>query len=270
MNLFRRIFKSFLWRIGTLENHDLMLLDFFKSEQEISTNPFLDSANIYGFGQSDEVGILNSILTYLPTSTPKCFIEFGVGDGMENNSLDFVLSGWDVWWFGNENLALQVPDSLKRLRYTKGWMTLSKLGEVTPQISSFNPSVISMDLDGNDYHFTKHLLESGIKPAIWVQEYNANFGPISDWIMPYDANHSWDLTNNWGASLKSFGTLFESHNYSLITCNLTGVNAFFVRNDLVPLLPVYDRSTQKLFRPYRPWFLKSRQKISAKILFGTV
>ena len=270
MNFLRRIIRYFLWRMGTLENHDLALMHFFKSDQESTSNPFIDSSNIYGFSQSDEVGILNSILSQLPSSTPTNFIEFGVGDGTENNSLDFLLSGWDVWWFGNEEIALQVPAYFKRLRYSKDWITLPKLKEVTPQLIKFNPGIISMDLDGNDFYFTKHLLESGIEPAIWVQEYNANFGPITNWVMPYDDNHSWDLSNYWGASLNSFAMLFESHGYTLVCCNLTGVNAFFIRNDLLPCLPDYEKSTLKLFRPYRPWFMKSRQKVNPKILFGVV
>lgn len=268
MNLPRRLINSLLWRMGTLENHDLALMEFFRSEQEKNVNPFLDSSNVYGFSQSDEVGILNSILSHLPSSTPKNFVEFGVGDGTENNSLDFVLDGWSVWWFGNEELALHVPNDFKRLRYTKDWITLTKLIEVTPELIKFSPGIISMDLDGNDYHFTKHLLESGIKPSIWVQEYNANFGPILNWVMPYEDKHSWDQSNYWGASLGSFGMLFESHGYTLVCCNLTGVNAFFVRSDLLQSLPAFEKSTQKLFRPYRPWFLKSRQKVSPKILFG--
>lgn len=268
MSLLKRLIKSLLWRVGTLESHDLALLDFYRSEEERCNNPFLASSNLYGFSQLDEVGILNSILSHLPPSTPKRFIEFGVGDGTENNSLDFILNGWGVWWFGNEELALQVPNNLERLKYTKDWITLPKLNEVTPQLKKFYPGIISMDLDGNDYHFTKHLLESGIRPAIWVQEYNANFGPILEWVMPYNEKHSWDLSTYWGASLNSFVMLFESHDYSLVTCNLTGVNAFFVRSDLLPSLPDYGKSTQELYRPYRPWFLKSRQKVSPKILFG--
>ena len=270
MSLLRRLINSLLWRMGTLESHDLALMDFFKSEQAKTSNPFLDSSNLYGFSQSDEVGILSSILSQLPSSIPTNFVEFGIGDGTENNSLDFVLNGWNVWWFGNEELALQVPSDFGRLRYTKDWITLPKLKELTPQLVKFNPGIISMDLDGNDYHFTKHLLESGIKPYIWVQEYNANFGPIINWVMPYDEKHSWDLSNYWGASLNSFGMLFESHGYTLVCCNLTGVNAFFVRNDVLQSLPAYEKSTQKLFRPYRPWFMKSRQKVSPKILFGVV
>jgi hypothetical protein len=269
MSLLGKLFKSLLWRLGTLESHDLALMAFYKSEEENSSNPFLATSNFYGFSQADEVGILNSILSYMPTNIPNKFVEFGVGDGTENNSLDFVLNGWDVWWFGNEDLALQVPDSIKRFRYTKDWITLPKLVEATPLLKIFNPGVISMDLDGNDYHFTKHLLESDIKPAIWVQEYNANLGPISDWVMPYDERHSWDLSTHWGASLKSFAILFEAYGYTLVSCNLTGVNAFFVRNDLLSSMPVYDRSILKLFRPYRPWFLKSRQEVSPRILFGT-
>lgn len=268
MKPLRSLMRSLIWKVGTLESHDIALVKFFKSEQERFDNPFLDPSNVYGFGQSDEVGILNSLLSYLPMSIPKKFVEFGVGDGTENNSLDFVLAGWEVWWFGNEKLTLKVPDSFERLKYTKGWITLPKLVDVAPRLKEFNPGIVSMDLDGNDYHFTKLLLEAGMKPAIWVQEYNANFGPTSDWVMPYDEKHSWKLDTFWGASLNSFNLLFESHGYTLISCNLTGVNAFFVRNDLLPSLPAYEKSPQKLFRPYRPWFLKSKQKVSPRIFSG--
>ena len=270
MSFLKRIVKYFLWRVGTLENHDLALIEFYRSEQDESSNPFLRSSNVYGFSQSDEVGILNSLLSHFPSGTPKKFVEFGVGDGTENNSLDFVLNGWEVWWFGNEELVLQVPDRFKRLKYTKDWITLTNLHNVTPQLIEFNPGIISMDLDGNDFHFTQHLLGSGIKPAIWVQEYNANYGPLSNWVMPYDEKHSWDLSTYWGASLNSFALLFQSYGYTLVSCNLTGVNAFFVRDDLISCLPTYEKSISKLFRPYRPWFLKSRQRVSSKILYGAV
>jgi hypothetical protein len=54
--------------------------------------------------------------------------------------------------------------------------------------------------------------------------------------MPYNENHVWNETEEghyFGASLKLFEILGAKLGYSLDGSNLTGANAFFVRNDLV-------------------------------------
>jgi hypothetical protein len=43
----------------------------------------------------------------------------------------------------------------------------------------------------------------------------------------------WYYTQAFGASLKSFEILGRQSGYSLVRCDLVGVNAFFVRDDLL-------------------------------------
>lgn len=50
--------------------------------------------------------------------------------------------------------------------------------------------------------------------------------------MPYKADHVWDFTDYCSASLSSLTNMMREKNYCLVGCNITGVNAFFVRGDL--------------------------------------
>ncbi|MEO6233219.1 MAG: hypothetical protein ABJB11_01805 [Ferruginibacter sp.] len=93
---------------------------------------------------------------------------------------------------------------------------------------------LSIDIDGNDYWVWNEL--ATYKPRVVAVEYNASVGPHIEWVMPYNENHVWngqEVGHYFGASLKSFELLGVNLGYSLVGCNLTGANAFFVRNDLV-------------------------------------
>lgn len=64
-------------------------------------------------------------------------------------------------------------------------------------------------------------------------EYNASYGPHLPWVMRCNPTHMWPGTNYFGASLKALERLGRRKGYSLVGCNFVGVNAFFVRDDLV-------------------------------------
>ena len=63
-------------------------------------------------------------------------------------------------------------------------------------------------------------------------EYNAKFRPPTDWVVDYDPAHVWNGTDQFGASLQSMAALGERKGYRLVGCNITGVNAFFVKDAL--------------------------------------
>jgi len=90
------------------------------------------------------------------------------------------------------------------------------------------PELVSVDLDGNDYHITEALLGGGLRPALWISEYNARFSADTRWVMPYDPQHRWQGTDYYGASLAAWCALFARVRYRLVCCNANGVNAFFV------------------------------------------
>ena len=93
--------------------------------------------------------------------------------------------------------------------------------------------MFSIDIDGNDYWVWKYL--EGYKPRLIIIEYNGALGPYINWKMDYEKSNFWDgsIGINFGASLNSLAELANDKGYSLVWCNITGVNAFFVRNDLI-------------------------------------
>jgi hypothetical protein len=94
-------------------------------------------------------------------------------------------------------------------------------------ISTKELDVISLDLDGNDFYFARAILEKGILPKLFIIEYNAKFPPPIKWTIAYNAEHLWDGSDYFGASLALFSELFEQFSYTLLCCNAaTGANAF--------------------------------------------
>jgi hypothetical protein len=47
--------------------------------------------------------------------------------------------------------------------------------------------------------------------------------------MEYNKEHAWKMVDYFGASLASLTELLDRYGYTLITCNLSGVNAFFCK-----------------------------------------
>jgi hypothetical protein len=91
--------------------------------------------------------------------------------------------------------------------------------------------VLSIDIDGNDYWVWSAIRRW--KPRLVAIEYNAAYPPPQKWVMKQNPDHVWDGTTYYGASLTSLATLGREKGYALVATNSTGVNAFFVRADLI-------------------------------------
>ena len=162
------------------------------------------------------------------------FLELGVGNGLENNTLVLLSIGWRGAWIGGEDLAFNPQINPQRLSYKKAWVSLDNItelvGQALAEIATSDVDVLSIDLDGNDLYFTKALLNV-LHPKLVMVEYNGKFPPPARWSIKYDPNFRWDYTDYYGASLCSFCDLLAAFQYTLVCCNAaTGVNAFFVKN----------------------------------------
>jgi hypothetical protein len=92
--------------------------------------------------------------------------------------------------------------------------------------------VLSIDIDGNDYWVWSAIRRW--RPRLVVIEYNAAYPPPRKWVMQLNPDHVWDGTTYYGASLTSLVNLGREKGYVLVATDSAGVNAFFVRADLVP------------------------------------
>ena len=212
--------------------HDFQLNMKWAMAAQDSKNP-LNHFGAKFFSQSDEDGITLEILRRLELKTGT-FLEFGVGDGTENNTLVLLSIGWRGAWVGGENLAFDPRVNPKRFFYKKAWVSLDNINELVRSglsaLAASDVDVLGVDLDGNDLYFTEALLNV-LHPKLVIVEYNAKFPPPARWSVEYDADFRWDGTDYQGASLASFCDLLARFGYTLVCCNAaTGANAFFVNN----------------------------------------
>ncbi|HEY3918077.1 MAG TPA: hypothetical protein VGL83_09800 [Stellaceae bacterium] len=211
------------------------------------------------YSQSDEDGIIDEIFRRIGTSSRR-FLEIGVGDGLENNTLALLVQGWTGSWIDGSpqnaaKICARFAPMLKdgRLRFLERRVTLATLDEVLRETGGADGlDLFSLDIDGNDYHIAAHMQ---LTARVIVLEYNARFAPPVDWIMAYDENHVWRGSDHFGASLVSYATLLRDKGYSLVGCNLSGTNAFFVRGDLVGELFLGPFTAETHYEPARYWLI---------------
>jgi hypothetical protein len=232
-------------------------------EEILNSEKYKDDKRLtkYGFkaySQGDEDGMIQEIFQRIGTNT-KTFIEFGVGNGLENNTIYLLYQGWKGLWIegGNQEIKFiknKFAKSIKskQLKLIQKYITKDNIENLISQFPEGRQlDLLSIDIDGNDYHVFQAI--KSIKPRVIVMEYNAKFAPPVKWVMKYNSKHLWDGTDYMGASLKSFEKLFDEKGYVLVGCSINGVNAFFVRKDLVEDKFSQPYTAENHYEPARFW-----------------
>lgn len=251
--LARKVLNVISNSLGQNDLYDLMLHKEFREKQRTHSNP-LNKSKLYGFSQNDEDGITLEILNRIGINDG-FFVEFGVGNGLENNTVILLAAGWKGAWFGGEELAFSLENSSK-LSFTKVWMKHSNIVDLYKSASG-NADVVSLDLDGNDIYLADELLSNNIKPKLFIVEYNGKFPPSIDFKIDYNDDHIWTYDDYFGGSLASFNKLFVSHGYTLVCCNTTGANAFFVDNSFKDKFKDIPKDISEIYcEPF--YFLRKR------------
>jgi hypothetical protein len=150
----------------------------------------------YGFraySQHDEDGMIQEIFHRIGVSN-QTFLEFGVGDGTENNTLYLLLAGWrGLWMDGSDANAASInrkfssfiqSDKLKSLHRFVNRDSINEI--IEKEKLSGEIDLLSVDIDGNDYWVWEAL--SQVQPRVVVVEYNAVFRPPIAVVADYDEN----------------------------------------------------------------------------------
>ena len=189
------------------------------------------------YSRNEEDGLIKEIFNRIGV-TNKIFIEIGVGDGLENNTLALLFEDWEGLWIeGSQDNVDKIKNGFKKtiekglLQVTQSFVTNNNINEtISSHLEEKNVDLLSIDIDGNDYHIFNSI--SCITPRVLVIEYNGKFRPPVMYCMKYDENHIWTGDDNFGASLKFLEVNLKEKGYVLVGCNLTGGNAFFVKEEL--------------------------------------
>ncbi len=180
------------------------------------------------FSQHAEDGVTLK-LTELLYDNPKnkYYVEFGVENGDECNTR--VLREKSNWtgllMDGSHENAER---NLKKEFITKDNI-LSLFGKYNvPK----HINLLCVDIDYNDYYCLAPILKNYTCDII-ILEYNGTHLPSEDKVVQYGESLMWDRTNYFGASLLAFHKLCMGRGYTLVYCDTSGTNAYFVRNALL-------------------------------------
>jgi hypothetical protein len=211
------------------------------------------------YSQQDEDGIIEEILRRLGRVVPQTFIEFGVEDGRECNSLKLLLEGWIGLWLEGDPMYVQSIQSKlsgfiksNRLRIGNHMVTKSNVNQIFAQYGLMGDiGMLSIDIDGNDIWVWEAI--SIVRPAIFICEFNSTWAPPLSVAQPSDDNIYWQGTNYFGCSLSALNKISVAKGYQLVGCNFSGVNAFFVRSDLCGDKFHLPATAEELYEPPRYW-----------------
>lgn len=218
----------------------------FQGQQQIASiladERYADPRRLERFGakfysQNDEDGIIREIFRRIGVTNQQ-FLEFGVENGLENNSLLLLHAGWKgVWLEASDDHVAAIRSRFAPvletgdLRVRQTLVTRDNINDLIVELELPEElDLLSIDIDSNDYYVFEAV--SAIRPRVVAIEYNAHFPPPIRAVVKYDENLRWRRTDYFGASLESLTALAERKGYHLVGCSITGTNAFFVRADL--------------------------------------
>ncbi len=198
--------------------------------------------NIYS--QFGEDGIIKEILNRINISSGTC-IEFGAWDGLvyANTANLWTTTNWkgvliepDKSKFGVLKKVLQGHNSIALDTFIKPTGEQSLENILDKNGISFNEvKLLSVDVDGNEYHILKNLKK--LMPPLVIAEYNPTIPPEIEVISKEDAF--------FGSSARSIYNLMKEKGYELVA--MTKTNCFFVLNEYKDKFSDIDTSLENLF-----------------------
>lgn len=197
---------------------------------------------------SGEDGILQEIFRLIPGGNRWCG-EFGAWDGKTYSNTYSLMTdhGWSgVFIEANPERFAQLSENYRgnarahcvhEFVTFEGATTLDRLLAQTPIPKDLD--LLSIDIDGNDYHVWDSLKE--FRPKVVVIEYNQTIPDDVEFVQPRD------MTVNQGNSLHSLVELGRSKGYELIC--VTAYNAILTLREYFPLFHLTDNSPRCLRPP---------------------
>ncbi|HVP08301.1 MAG TPA: FkbM family methyltransferase [Burkholderiales bacterium] len=210
------------------------------------------------WSQNDEDGILAEIFGRIGTGA-RTFVEFGVTDGRECNTLKLLVEGWRGLWMESSAQHCAEVRRIFAAALAEGRLELKETSVTAENIGALlagsragagELDLLSIDIDGNDYHVLAAIRD--LRARVLVIEYNSKFPPPMDVVPPYEPSRVWDGSDYGGASLQAIAGLAARRGYRLVGTNITGVNAFFVRADLAGA-HFAPPDIEALYNPPRLW-----------------
>ena len=193
------------------------------------------------FSQWGEDGLIQFLLRYVNIEN-FVFVEFGVETYLESNTRFLMVNNnWSglVIDGSEDNITYIKSDPIywrHNLKAHCAFVNKDNINDLLKENGVVGDiGILSIDIDGNDYWVWKAI--DVVSPAIVIIEYNARFGVDLSVTVPYDQDFVRSQKHHseiyFGASIKALCAVAAKKGYAFVGCGSAGVNAFFVRRDLM-------------------------------------
>ena len=243
---FKDIHEIVLSKNSTERNMErLMLMTYCAALEDMNQRKELRSREFKIYAQNGEDGVLLYIFSKIGVKN-RIAVDIGCG-GLSCNTANLVIN---MRWTGLEidrsaeqiqrtieSFADKMGPDLRNVTFKQSLVTKGNVNQVIDESGIAGEiDLLSIDTDGNDYWIWEAI--DVVNPRVVLIEYNASFGAERSLTVEYDPNFEVGQNDRsrWycGASLTALTRLGKQKGYSLIGCESNGVNAFFVRDDLIP------------------------------------
>lgn len=217
--------------------------------------PAFADVEFRNYSQNGEDGILLYVFSLVGTTDRRC-VELCAGDGRQCNTANLIIHHHfqGLLVDGDERNVKTArsfyaghPDTFAFFAptVTQAWITRESVnGLLRDHGFTGEIDLLSLDIDGNDYHVWEAL--DVVSPRVVILEYDNAWGPDDRMAMRYDPDfvvryEEPGLPHN-GASLAAFAALGRRKGYRLVGCQFRCFNAVFLRDDvgaeIFPAVPV--------------------------------
>ena len=184
--------------------------------------------NIYS--QNEEQSIIQKIITQFAI-TPTA-VEVGIntgakGDGttLQGSTVFLKDKEWDCLWIDGKT---QYTGVLKKMIYPENIVEVLQDNFLQKQIGIF-----SIDIDSEDWHVVRALLEHGYWPDVFVCETNSYLDPLQDLVMPLGHRRTVRPKSIChGATLRAFENLLSKFKYNFYCNTRLGMNSFWIHDSI--------------------------------------
>lgn len=237
-----KLFETLEQRLQTIETSLKQIQRYLLYQQypTLNLNKVNSSINQYEFksySQNGEDGILLYIFSLIGTTNQR-IVEFGIGDGTECMSANLILNfGWQALLLEcSPNGAMQARNFYTGFPVTvvEAQVTAENINQLLLPMAG-EIDLLSIDIDSNDYWIWQAI--TVVQPRVVVIEYNASMGDKRSLTVKYAPDFQrFKISPSGyyhGASLTALYRLAEKRGYTFVGCDANGINAFFVRTDVL-------------------------------------
>ena len=176
------------------------------------------------YSQNGEDGVIEAIFNHIGT-TDKYFVEFGTESGVQCNTRYLrEAKNWTGLLMdgGFENKARNLH---KEMIYPSNIVSLFKKYKVPKKFD-----LLSVDTDFKDWFILRNILKAGYRPRVLITEVNTFIMDSEAKTVPLESNQTrWDgRTQYFGFSVAAGWMLARHYGYSMVYCDVEGVNCFYV------------------------------------------